>query len=61
MRLTPPKKSVWYLCLILWIIGIILVLVDLANVAAGDFALYGALVLALSGILSLLSTALKGF
>ncbi|MBU6999543.1 MAG: hypothetical protein HXS41_04475 [Theionarchaea archaeon] len=52
MALTPPKKTTWYLCILLWIIGVI--------VAFGmSEQLYGSLVLALSGIISILAVYFK--
>ncbi|MBU7010136.1 MAG: hypothetical protein HXS46_05555 [Theionarchaea archaeon] len=53
MKLTPPKKITWYICVLLWIIGIIL--------AYGTaYAAYGTALLALSGIISILAVAFKG-
>ncbi len=52
MRLTPPKKIVWYLSILLWFIGVILYF-------GTKYDLYGALVLALAGLISILS-ALEG-
>jgi hypothetical protein len=52
--LTPPKKTTWYFCILLWIIGVIL--------AFGDFgyAMYGSILLALSGIILILAVYFKG-
>ena len=62
MRLSAPKKSTWYLCLVLWVIGILLVVVDFAEIVVIDnLMLYAALILALAGVLSLLAAYLKGF
>ena len=54
MALTPPKKNTWYLCILLWLIGLIL--------AFGGFgyASIGAALLALSGLISILAVYLKG-
>ena len=54
MALTPPKKYTWYLCILLWLIGLIL--------AFGGFgyAAIGAALLALSGLISILAVYLKG-
>jgi hypothetical protein len=53
MALTPPKKYTWYLCILLWIVGVIL--------AFGlNRCLIGSLVLALSQALLILAVYAKG-
>ncbi|MBU7032634.1 MAG: hypothetical protein HXS53_08895 [Theionarchaea archaeon] len=54
MRLTPPKKTTWYICLLLWILGIVLAF------GISGYRTTGAVLLALSGIIMLLSVAFKG-
>ncbi|MBU7016585.1 MAG: hypothetical protein HXS44_03690 [Theionarchaea archaeon] len=54
MALSPPKKNTWYLCIVLWIIGVILAF------GFDQYISYGALVLALSGLLSILAVYFKG-
>ncbi|MBU7015222.1 MAG: hypothetical protein HXS52_10485 [Theionarchaea archaeon] len=54
MALTPPKKTTWYLCILLWIIGVIV------TFGVADYQLYGSLILALSGIILILAVYFKG-
>ncbi|MBU7023599.1 MAG: hypothetical protein HXS40_05475 [Theionarchaea archaeon] len=54
MALTPPKKTTWYLCILLWIIGVIV------TFGVSSYHLYGSLILALSGIISILAVYFKG-
>jgi hypothetical protein len=54
MALSPPKKNTWYLCILLWIIGVILAF------GVSGYAMYGSILLALSGIILILAVYLKG-
>ncbi|MBU7043720.1 MAG: hypothetical protein HXS47_09020 [Theionarchaea archaeon] len=54
MRLTPPKKATWYICLLLWLLGV------LFTFGIVGYRTAGSILLALSGIIMLLSVALKG-
>lgn len=54
MALTPPKKTTWYLCILLWIIGVIV------TFGVPSYQLHGSLILALSGIISILAVYFKG-
>jgi hypothetical protein len=54
MALSPPKKNTWYLCIVLWIIGVILAF------GFDKYALYGSVILALSGLLSILAVYFRG-
>lgn len=59
MRLTPPKKIVWWLSVILGLVGIILEVVSMVT-AMGVLSIVGFWVVVIALVLLILSTALKG-
>ncbi len=62
MRLTPPKKNVFWLTVVLAVLAVIAYVLPLVVPAVPGFvAIIGAAVLAAAYILLVLSIALKGF
>lgn len=59
MRLTPPKKSIWWLSVVLGAVGIVLEIVSLVT-AMNVLSIIGFWVVVIGLVLLVLSTALKG-
>lgn len=59
MRLTPPKKSIWWLSVVLGAVGIVLEIVSLVT-ALNVLSIIGFWVVVIGLVLLVLSTALKG-
>lgn len=59
MRLTPPKKSVWWLSVALGAVGIVLEILSLV-MATNVLSIVGFWVVVVGLVLLALSTALKG-
>ncbi len=59
MRLTPPKKSIWWLSVALGAVGIVLEILSLA-MAMNVLSIVGFWVVVIGLVLLVLSTALKG-
>ncbi|GAB4411017.1 MAG: hypothetical protein Kow00123_24730 [Anaerolineales bacterium] len=59
MRLTPPKKNIWWLSVALGAVGIVLEVVSLVT-AMNILSIIGFWVVVIGLVLLVLSTALKG-
>ncbi|MDH7490682.1 MAG: hypothetical protein QHH80_14410 [Anaerolineae bacterium] len=59
MRLTPPKKNIWWLSVALGVVGIVLEIVSLVT-AMNILSIIGFWVVVVGLVLLALSTAIKG-